>query len=261
VNGAVVTGNWIHGNSNAGLWVDSVSHSFLIEGNYFENNHSEAIIYEISYNARIRHNTFKRNALGKGGEFAARGDNFPVAPIYISESGGDSRVPGAPTVEIGNNYFEDNWSGVTLWENADRFCNSPANASAGFCTLVSAGATLASCAQPGIATAPLYDDCRWKTQNVEVHDNEFHVTPANISCVNDFCARQAILSNWGTFPSWSPYLGPAIENAITFNQKNRFRDNRYHGPWRFMAHDTSITVDFATWQAAPYGQDPGSTMR
>ena len=47
-----------------------------------------------------------------------------------------------------------------------------ANTSTGFCTLVSAGATTTSCAQPRIATAPLHDDCRWKTQNVEVYQPE-----------------------------------------------------------------------------------------
>jgi parallel beta helix pectate lyase-like protein len=261
VNGAVVTSNWVHDNLSAGLWADTNNRNFLVEGNYVENNYGEAIIYEISYNAQIRRNTFKRNALGKGREFAARNDNFPVATIYVSEAGGDSRVPGTPTIEIGGNYFEDNWSGVTLWENADRFCNSPANSSASHCTLVSAEATRTSCAQPGIATAPLYDDCRWKTQNVDAHDNEFHVTPANIGCTNDFCTRQAILSNWGTLPSWSPYMGPSISNAVTFSQNNRFRSNRYFGPWRFVARDTSVDIDFASWQAAPYGQDPGSTMQ
>jgi len=261
VNGAVVTNNWVHDNLSVGLWADTNNRNFLVEGNYLENNYGEAIIYEISYNAQIRRNTFKRNALGKGRGFAARNDNFPVAAIYISEAGGDSRVPGTPTVEIGGNYFEDNWSGVTLWENADRFCNSPANTSTSYCTLVSPGATPTSCAQPGIATAPLYDDCRWKTQNVEVHHNEFHLTPTNIGCTNDLCARQAILSKWGTLPSWSPYMGPSISDAITFNQNNRFRSNRYFGPWRFMARDTSINIDFASWQATPYGQDPGSTMQ
>jgi hypothetical protein len=261
VNGAVVTNNWVHDNLSVGLWADTNNRNFVVEGNYVDNNYAEAIIYEISYNAQIRRNTFKRNALGKGGEFAARNDNFPVAAIYLSEAGGDSRVPGTPTVEIGGNYLEDNWSGVTLWENADRFCNSPSNTSATYCTLVSSAATRTSCVQPGIATAPLYDDCRWKTQYVDVHHNEFRVTPANIGCTNHFCGRQAILSNSGTSPSWSPYLGTSISSAITFNQNNHFRNNRYFGPWRFMARDTSIDIDFAAWQAVPYGQDPASTMQ
>jgi hypothetical protein len=260
VDGAVVTNNWVHDNLSVGLWADTDNRNFVIEGNYIENNYGEAIFYEISYNVQIRHNTLKRNALGKGGEFAGRNDNFPVAAIYVSESGGDSRVPGTATVEISGNYFEDNWSGVTLWENADRFCGSPINTSTGFCTLVSSGATTTTCAQPGIATPPLRDDCRWKTQNVSVHDNEFHVTPANIACTNDLCARQAIISNSGTSPAWSPYLGTVIEDAITFDQNNHWSGNRYFGPWRFMTHDRSNVIAFAAWQAAPYSQDSGSTF-
>ena len=32
--------------------------------------------------------------------------------------------------------FIDNWGGVILWENSNRFCNSPDNTSTGYCTLV-----------------------------------------------------------------------------------------------------------------------------
>ena len=31
-------------------------------------------------------------------------------------------------------------------------------------------------------------------------DNEFRVDPAAIGCINTWCARQAVLSNFGTFP-------------------------------------------------------------
>lgn len=144
---------------------------------------------------------------------------------------------------------------VVVWENADRHCNSPNDTSSGYCTLVSSGATMSTCVQPGIATAPLYGDCRWKTGNVSVHDSEFHVTPSNIGCTNDFCARQAMLSNYGTSPSWSPYMGFVVADAV-----NHFANDRHYGPWRFMAHDTSIDVDFAAWGAAPYAQDTGSTI-
>jgi hypothetical protein len=121
-------------------------------------------------------------------------------------------------------------------------------------------ATISTCASPGIASKPLYDDCRWKTQNVSVHDNQFHLTPAKIGCNSSLCARQAVISNWGTFPSWSPYMGEVVENAITFNQNNHWSNNQYFGQWRFMAHDTGVEIAFAAWQAAPYSQDVGSTL-
>jgi hypothetical protein len=260
INGAAVTNNWIHENLGTGLSIDTNSRDFLIEGNYLSDNFAEAIYYGISYNAQIRRNNFERNALGKGAEFAARSDPFPVAAIYISESGGDDRVAGNPALEISENAFQDNWGGVTLWENANRFCASPDNTSAGYCTIVGSVATLATCVQPEIAREPLYDDCRWKTQNVSVRDNDFRVAPDAIGCTGELCARQALISNAGTSPSWSPYLGTVIQDAITFEQNNHFSNNRYFGPWRFMAHDTSVTLDFAAWQAAPYHQDQSSTL-
>ncbi|HEY5956539.1 MAG TPA: right-handed parallel beta-helix repeat-containing protein, partial [Polyangiaceae bacterium] len=258
VDGATITNNWIHDNLNAGLWVDTNNRNFVIEGNFFDNNFAEAIFYEISYNGQFRHNTFKRNAIGKGQEFAARNDNFPVAAVYVSESGGDARVPGTPSIEIASNYFEDNWGAVTLWEDAERFCGAP-NHLNDYCTLVSTDATIATCMPPGIESAPLYDDCRWKTQNVSVHDNEFRVAPAEIGCKNSYCARQAIISNASTADG-VPYRGASVEDAITFSRNNHFSNNRYVGPWRFMAHDTSVELDFAEWRMSPYDQDAGSTL-
>ncbi len=72
---------------------------------------------------------------------ARRTRGFPTSAIYMSESGGDNRVPGkySGTLAITHNTFVNNWSGVILWENANRFCNSPANTSGGYCTLVDPG--------------------------------------------------------------------------------------------------------------------------
>jgi Right handed beta helix region len=255
-NGAVVTGNWVHHNHGPGLWADYNNRDFVFERNYFESNADEALFYEVSYNASIRFNTFRLNAITKGRSFADDGDNFPVAAVYISESGGDSRVPGPAVIEIYGNVFDDNWSGVTVWENADRFCGNGATPG---CTL-NTGATEQSCGQPGIASRPLYDHCRWKSINVKVYDNDFRVTPANIGCDPSFCARQALLSNFGSWPADSPYKGEVIQDAITFRQGNLWSNNRYVGPWGFVARDTQTVLDFAAWRASPYGQDAGSTI-
>ena len=137
-----------------------------------EANDGAALIYETSYNAVIRNNTIRRNNWVEGRKYADRGDNFPFATIYLSESGGEPRVRArTDKIEIYGNMLENNWSGITLWENADRFCNSPANTSSGDCTLLVRNTD--RCAQPAIATAPLYADCRWKTQRVDIHDNRF----------------------------------------------------------------------------------------
>jgi hypothetical protein len=252
VERADIRDNWVHDNRGAGLWADTDNNDFLIEHNLFENNDAEALFYETSYNAVIRNNVFRGNTVVQGRAFADRGDDFPVGTVYLSESGGDPRVPArTDRIDIGGNTFEDNWSGITLWENADRFCNSPANTSSGHCTRL---ATLSECTQPGIAEEPLLSDCRWKTQRVDVHDNRFTVDPSTIGCTR-WCARMAVLSNWGTYPDWSPYQGPVVQQAITFAQENTWRDNVYVGPWTFTPYDRSRALQPTEWQSAPYEQD------
>jgi hypothetical protein len=256
VNGADIRGNWIHDNRGPGIWADTNNNDFLIEGNVIENNDDTAIFYETSYNATIRNNLIKRNNLVAGKKYVKEDDSFPVAAIYISESGGESRVPARTAkIEIYGNTLEDNWSGVTLWENADRFCNSPANSSTGVCTLVVHD--LAKCAVPAIETEPLRSDCRWRTQNVEIHDNRFSVDPTRIDC-REMCARMGLLSNYGTSPDWSPYKAEAVEQAITFHQNNRWYANRYDGPWTFVPEEASKVVEPTRWQGTPYQQDQGS---
>lgn len=243
--GAVVTNNWVHDNRGTGLWADFNNSEFLFEGNYIENNDGMGLFYEISYNFVIRNNTFKRNAIVTGKPRAERGDPFPFGAIYISESGGDARA-GAQYVqaEISGNYFENNWDGIVLWENADRFCR-PEEASD----------TTNNC--------PFFErtwGTRFRTQNISIHDNEFRVDKAAIGCTNTLCARMGLFSQYGTHPANSPYLGTVIQHAITFDQNNLWSRNAYHGPWRFVPFGTDRNISFATWQAGPYNQDAGSTF-
>ncbi|MFN2496643.1 MAG: right-handed parallel beta-helix repeat-containing protein [Pseudonocardiaceae bacterium] len=259
VNGADIRSNWIHDNHGAGLWADTNNNDFLIERNLIENNDAEAVFYETSYNLILRGNVLRHNTLVKGKEFAGRPDDFPVAAIYLSESGGEPRVPArTDKIEIYENVFEDNWSGITAWENADRFCNSAANTSTGICTRLVE--TVAACTQPAIATRPLYSDCRWKTQRVDIHANTFVHTPALVGCAPGFAGRMAILSNYGTYPDWSPYQGEVVQQAITRDQQIRWHDNRYTGPWTFMLASVDRLYSAAEWQADPYRQDAGSTF-
>lgn len=258
VNGADVRHNWIHDNRGSGIWADTNNNDFLIEHNLIEDNDGSAIFYETSYNAVIRHNTIRRNNWVGGREFLNRGDNFPVATIYLSEAGGQPRIKArTDKIEIYRNTLTDNWSGITLWENADRFCNSPANGSAGHCTLLVASEK--TCKPPRIRSEPLVDDCRWKTQRVDIHHNRFAVDPNKVQC-RTMCARMAVLANYGTTPKWSPYHGEVIQHSITFKQQNTWHDNTYLGPWTFMPYDTGRTLDDVGWQARPYLQDQGSTF-
>lgn len=255
VNGADVRANWIHDNHGAGLWADTNNNDFLIEGNLIENNDAEAVFYEISYNLILRGNMLRHNTWVKGKQFADRKDTFPVAALYLSESGGEPRIPArTDMIEVYDNVFENNWSGITAWENADRFCNSQGN------TCNRLVPSKQECSQPGIATKPLYDDCRWKTQRVDVHDNQFTFVPASVGCAIGASPRMAMLANYGTYPSWSPYKGMRIQQAVTFQQDNRWHDNAYRGPWTFTAFDTGRSPNVAEWQAEPYRQDMGSTF-
>ncbi|MFE1511824.1 right-handed parallel beta-helix repeat-containing protein [Streptomyces sp. NPDC058726] len=259
VDGADVRGNWVHDNRGTGLWADTNNNDFRIERNVIEANDGAALIYETSYNAVIRDNTIRRNNWVEGRKYADRGDTFPFATVYLSESGGEPRVRArTDRIEIHHNLLENNWSGITLWENADRFCNSPANTSSGDCTLLVEDTD--RCARPGIATAPLYADCRWRTQRVDIHDNRFVLDKSVVDCAVK-CDRMAVLANYGTYPDWSPYQGERVAEAITHGQHNRWHDNVYVGPWKFVAHDPSRVLDPGQWQAAPYRQDEGSTFR
>lgn len=249
VDQATFTDNYVHNNYGAGLWADTNNTGFDIENNYFANNSNEAIIYEISYNALIKNNTFLNNAwaLGPGSP------SFPAAAVYISESGSDSRIPGpyGNGFLITDNTFTNNWSGVLLWENANRYCASSANTSGGVCTLVNPSvATLATCGNPAdLATTPYINDCRWKTQNVTVSQNIFNLTPTAIgaSCTpQSSCGMNGLFSEFGSF---APYKGWYVPQNISDNQHNVFSDNSYTGPWSFMGFNQGERVSWAQWTA------------
>jgi hypothetical protein len=94
---------------------------------------------------------------------------------------------------------------------------------------------------------------------VHVRENTFEFDSETPGC-RSLCGRMAVLSNWGTFPTWSPYKAWAVSDAITFQQENRWYDNRYYGPWTFVAHNTSRALSIDQWLAAPYNQDACSTF-
>lgn len=236
---------------------------FLVEGNLIEANAGMGIFYEQSYNAVIRDNLIKDNAWRTGRDFADRGDSFPIGAIYVSESGGDARISARfRTLEITENRFENNWGGIVGWENADRFCNSPANTGSD-CTLPMGGdeSRVDECSQPGIAAEPLYSDCRWKTQRLDIHHNTFALDPAKVDggCPIGYCGRTALFANYGTYPDWSPYQARVVQEAITFEQDNLWHDNSYDGQWRFVPYETGRVLTLTQWQAAPYHQDAGSS--
>jgi hypothetical protein len=205
----------------------------------------------------LRHNTIRHNTVRKGTAFALRKDGFPVGAVYLNGSGGEGRVPArTDRVEVYGNLFDRNWSGITAFSDANRFCTSPVNTSRGACTRLVANTS--DCVQPGISTEPLFSDCRWKTQHLAVHDNTFVFDPSAVGCPNGLCGTMALLANTGTTPDWSPYRGSTVQDAVTFRQDNVWSHNVYVGPWRFVVHDTTRRVDFNGWREGPYRQDAGS---
>jgi hypothetical protein len=258
-HGATFTDNYVHHNRSVGLWADTDNTGFDIERNVFDHNDAEAIIYEISYDAVIKDNTFVDNAWVSG---AAHG-GFPHPAVYVSESGDDISITG--------NSFVDNWGGVVLWENSDRFCGSPANTSSGDCTLVDPAVyNTSTCVQANLEnsnagqTPDYFDGCRWKTRNVTVAGNAFSFTPANLpsTCsAATSCGYNGVFANWGSYPDWSPYHGTVVEQHITFDQHNTFRDNCYADTaMSFMAREQGNTVSRADWTGGTYQQDAGSTF-
>lgn len=223
------TNNWVHHNRGAGVWADYNNAEMLFDGNYINDNDSEGIFYEISYNFMISNNTLVRNALVKG---ASKNGNFPIAAIYISESGGVDE-PGLrySRSEIHHNYLEDNWDGVALWESGNRYVGTD-----------------------GDGFAPAYaDPSRWKTQNIVVHNNEFRMNKTAAGCEgNPNCGRNGLFSDWVPVPG-GPSTSPNLSNnqyqlAVSFNQNNRFQDNVYFGEWQFVAYDPSLLYDWTTWR-------------
>lgn len=257
VDGATISGNLVLDNGGgAGMWADTNNVGFDVTGNIFQGNAGPGWEEEISYNFVISANSFTDNAwtLGPGNP------SFPEGAVYISESGGDARVPGPESGQatISDNVFDDNWSGVVLWENANRFCGTVAGLNAtGVCTLVAPSvANVHTCDEANLLAAtaanPLYGDCRWRTQHVSVKDNVFQFAEDGVTgCAGsaNSCGENAIFSDYGTDPGWSPYHGTAVETAITTGQGNFFSDNTYSGPWSFGWQYQGHVISFAAWQA------------
>jgi parallel beta-helix repeat protein len=260
-----VEDNYVHNNYNVGLWVDTNNDGFNIQGNYFSGNYASALIYEVSYNALIKNNTFVDNALGSG----PADSGFPDPAIYISESGGDSRVPngfGYSTLSIQSNTFTNNWGGVILWENANRFCGD------GFdnaCTLVAPSvATMSSCPaglansskdQPG-DTPDYFDLCRWKVQNVTVSGNVFNLTPSAIGSACTLANKCGFVGVFSEYGSTKPYAAWPVPLNIADHQNNVFSGNTYNGPWNFDSFALGNVVSWSQWTSGYKDSGSGATI-
>lgn len=153
---AQVTGNYVHGNYNVGIWLDFDNTGANISGNYISSNWGVGIEYEASYNANISDNTLVGNGWASDGAWPAgyRGNNscyggtpcsggygaitgagggFPYAAIYLPNSGGNSNLStiSTPDGKVTSNYrgrllvrgnrLVDNFGGVTVYTDTNRY--------------------------------------------------------------------------------------------------------------------------------------------
>ncbi|PRX61666.1 parallel beta helix pectate lyase-like protein [Nonomuraea fuscirosea] len=273
VNGATVTQNYVHDNLSVGLWADTNNIDFLFDRNWIEHNESIGLWYEISYNATVTRNVFKRNAWVTGNENLGS----PAPAIYISESGGDARLAsetsGSADLNINDNYFEDNFSGITIFENTNRFCNSNGNTSTGYCTPFVDPTVIPephdgdyldpiNATHPcytSIANEPFRSDCRWHSRNVKVFGNEFRFDQANVPCAGTYCGVQALYAQGADNLPWMPYTVAEIQQSVMHTSGNSFHDNTYVGNWKF-AKGWGETVSWNAWRSAPFNQEAGSTL-
>jgi hypothetical protein len=277
-----VTNNWVHDNRGAGLWLDNNNRGFIVENNYIDSNDSQALFVEAGYDARIRNNNIKNNAMVEGRSFASRKDPFPIVAIYVSDNGSPSGygLKTSPMV-ISNNNFENNWGGVGLWENADRYSGSSAHTHVSGTIKVGSLYNDQACNGPNDTIPASVGDkfkCRWSTENVIVENNEFHIDKAAMGCTGSmYCGVSGVFANVGSYPEFS---GFTIPWRVTFQQGNIFRNNHYFGDWRFAGFQTTkpdgTRVTWQEWTApAPavpasptnanrpntFGQDAGSTKQ
>lgn len=275
VKGARVTNNYVHHNLSVGLWADTNDIDFLFDSNWVEQNSGEGIWYEISYNATMSRNVLKRNNWTSGNN----NTGSPAPAIYISESGGDSRLQsttsGSTNLQIKNNLLEDNFSGISIFENSNRFCNSNGNTSKTYCTPFVTPNIIPSpydytYPNPINATHPCYTsittgsypaNCRWHSKNVQVFDNEFRFTEANVPCAGTFCGVQALFATGANNIPWAPtaYNIQNVQNDVMFNNNNKFFRNTYIGDWRFVK-GSGEGINWDTWKSSPYLQDDQSTI-
>jgi hypothetical protein len=274
----VVTGNYVHDNIDApGIWMDTDNAGFLVQGNYISDNGAEGLMYEISYNADIVGNTFIGNAIAKG----ATNASFPTGAIYISESGGNASVPStyAGELNIQGNVFQDNWSGVVIYQNANRHpgdgqdpgtLTPPSGTDVD--TWIHTAASI--CPSDLSVTSPVdYNSlCQWRAQNVTVQDNTFEFNPSDSvyagQCTDaSSCGQNGLFS---IFSSTSAYPRYTVCNSIANDQDNHFTGNTYTGPWTFMYFNQGDKASSSAWRAGVtnvqysghnFGaQDQGSTF-
>jgi parallel beta-helix repeat protein len=170
--GSTISDNYVHDNYNVGIWLDYGNTGETVDGNYVAGNWASGFNYEISNDATVDYNTFIDNDWG-GGSYAVW--DFPGSAVYISGSSG---------VTVSYNVFTDNWGGVVLYQDPNRFCGSSVENA---CVLASNTATYndTTCTANVASSSPgqspdYYDDCQQKLTDNTISYNTFNFSAADI---------------------------------------------------------------------------------
>ncbi len=263
--GPTITDNWVHHNAGPGLWADNNNTGFTIAGNLVEHNDSEGLVYETSYNAAVVGNTFVGNGTVKG----PRNPGFPTPAIYVSESGADPRAGDGCTARllIADNRFIDNWGGVVVWENADRYAGSPANPTQDTTLVNPDVATFDACADPDLIgdaallrRLPLEVPARPRArQPVRARPRRARAT----SCTaENICGVSGVFSNFGTFPPHSPFQGTIVEQRGDPRAGQPLVGQHLPRPLALHGHGgRQLRDSWNQWRSEPYHQDAGSSTQ
>jgi len=256
-NGNVtVTGNYFHNNIDSpGVWMDTDNAGFLVRDNYISNNDGEGLMYEISYNADIIDNTFVDNAIKAG----LGNPGFPTGAIYISESGGNSAVASnySGELNIQDNVFNDNWSGVVLYQNSNRYVGdgqdpgtlTPPSGVDIQTWLNTDGPNNCPSHLTETSSIDYHSLCQWRTQNVTVQDNQFTFNPSDSvyggKCTQaNSCGQNGLFSDYSSTGAYPEYT---ICNLVSNSQGNVFSDNTYTGPWSFNYFNQGDVASWSQW--------------
>ncbi|HSW80624.1 MAG TPA: right-handed parallel beta-helix repeat-containing protein, partial [Candidatus Saccharimonadales bacterium] len=313
-NGVTVKNNWIHHNWGTGIWADTNNANLTIDSNTITYNDGPAISIETTYNFSITNNYMEQNDIAE----ALTNTGFPSPAVWISESGSDTQFGGIPACSepscasqpsyptqsvVQNNTMVDNGGGVFLWQNSNRYCGAPID---GTCDLIMGGeaagtVTMAHCnanlpsvslntntyvgTTGGTPSLDWIDACYWKTENVDISNNEIDLNPSHVlgctPAIWEACGYDGVYSEYGgaPFSGTQPWM---IPTAITFWQNNHWHNNVYHGPTLFNAYNQGSGDNPLTWAqwtgpvangdkcsnagerqsgycTGPFGQDAGST--
>ena len=140
-----ISGNYIHGNGDAGIWLDTNNAGITIMDNYISDNPSTGITYEASYDGLIQGNLFADNSIASNANVQKYG--YPAGAIYVANSGSlpastglkvtpycvtERTCPASTPVacnastscqkqfQIIHNTFVNNWDGVIIYTNDTR---------------------------------------------------------------------------------------------------------------------------------------------